>query len=242
MNILSINPLLRRRIEYASNGNKCYLWFKEPKVTLQNGFPHCGLVALLMMRDSLNFPSIVNTIDLLNVAIEKGFSNKGEIFSVNWLSQIAKIFWNNLGTFDVLEKLPDEDKLIEELSSSEVVYLIPYDCGKNFEPVFNNGHNAHWSLITGFVLIENSNKNNEENINNYVSIFTSKEDINIQNFTLHVIGYQGKSRYPGVWDYKMLVQSNLQLNSCRDGGENEFKFDVNGMEDLRGKCLRVKKK
>lgn len=150
MNILSINPLLKRRIEFASNGNNCYVWFREPKVTLQNGFPHCGLVALLMMSDSLKFPSNVNTIDLLNVAIDKGFSNKGEIFSVKWLSQIAKTFWDNLGTFDVLEKLPDEKKLIKELSSSDVVYLIPYDCGKNFEPVFRDGHNAHWSLVVCF--------------------------------------------------------------------------------------------
>uniref|UniRef100_A0A0K0EWK1 Actin maturation protease n=1 Tax=Strongyloides venezuelensis TaxID=75913 RepID=A0A0K0EWK1_STRVS len=242
MDIISINPLLRRRIEYISNGNKSYVWLKEPKITLQNGFPHCGLVALLMMRDTLNFPPIEETKDLLNVAIDKGFSNKGEIFSVRWLSEIAKIFWNDSAIFDVLDKLPNDKTLVEELSSSDIVYLIPYDCGKNFEPVFHNGNNAHWSLITGFVLVKNSNQDEENNVNKTINFYTPAQTINIQSSSLYVIGYQGKSRHPGVWNYKSLIDSNLQLHTCREDGKNEFKFDINGMEDLRGKCLRVKRR
>uniref|UniRef100_A0A0N4ZPG8 Actin maturation protease n=1 Tax=Parastrongyloides trichosuri TaxID=131310 RepID=A0A0N4ZPG8_PARTI len=238
--MLQLSPLLKNRIINISSNNISYIYYREPKITLQNGLPQCGLVSLIMAGDTLHLTNKPTVKQLFDVAFNNGYTKKGEMFSVNWLCKLGEIFWGDEASFDVLPSLPEENDLVIDLYENEAIYLIPYDCSKNFEPTCNNGANAHWCVITGFLLKEK--KVREDCKEDLIKLYNCKEKLDIKNFHVYVIGYQGKSRHSGLWDYKVLKSSNLQLNVCRSSEIDEFQLDINGMEDLRGKCIRIKNK
>ncbi|KAK6009368.1 hypothetical protein OSTOST_25725, partial [Ostertagia ostertagi] len=108
---------------------------------IQNG-PQCGLVALSMAAQLLDLEK-KSTSEIFDTAKKLGFTNKGEMFSAEWLRQLAVSLWPMHSS---VTSLPDASLLVNLIDSGAAV-LVAYDCAKNYEPALRHGHGAHWALL-----------------------------------------------------------------------------------------------
>lgn len=84
---------------------------------------------------------------LLKMAQLKGFSCQGEMYSAENLAKLAKEFYG-LECLVTSDGFRDDNFVISEVLKGSAV-LVPYDADKNHEPCQENGHRAHWALVTG---------------------------------------------------------------------------------------------
>jgi len=83
---------------------------------------------------------------MLKRAQMRGFTHQGEMYSAENLAKLAKEFY---GLECSVTSVGFEDNfVISEVMKGSAV-LIPYDADKNHEPCLENGHRAHWALLTG---------------------------------------------------------------------------------------------
>ena len=171
---------------------------------------------------------------------------------VNFLADLVKELYTN---FQVVEfnSIDEWAKLIDLILENNLV-LIAYDCDQNFEPCSKQGLKAHWALITGAMIPMPFSEGNifEKFKSNFVycdaTIEEEKSKILTRYFDLdkiQVICRHGKSKYPGVWNIKKLLESNKQLKlidhkKCDD---NNFVKPCNGdlSKTLANKILILKK-
>lgn len=85
--------------------------------------------------------------NLLDMARSKGYSHQGEMYSTENLGQLAKEFYG-LGCRVISYGFEDHHFIMSELLKGSAV-LVPYDADKNHKPCLENGHKAHWALLTG---------------------------------------------------------------------------------------------
>ena len=85
--------------------------------------------------------------NLLAMARSKGYSHQGEMYSTENLGQLAMEFYG-LGCQVISDGFEDHHFIISELLKGSAV-LVPYDADKNHKPCLENGHKAHWALLTG---------------------------------------------------------------------------------------------
>ena len=85
--------------------------------------------------------------NLLAMARSKGYSYQGEMYSTENLGQLAGEFYG-LGCRVISYGFEDRHFIISELLKGSAV-LVPYDADKNHKPCLENGHKAHWALLTG---------------------------------------------------------------------------------------------
>lgn len=184
----------------------CELYFNSAvKPLLQKG-PQCGIVALAMGLEALGIEK--STCSLQEEAIRLGFTKQGEMFSVKSMAQLSK-YGKDLD-------FPSEEEMSFHLNEGRL-FLIPYDCDKNFGAALAGGQKAHWMIACGFI----SSRNKE----------------------LIVLGYQGKSRHVMTYNYSFLKASNGQLqeaDSNRDSSEYVIE-DPTNLSLLRGKCVILAK-
>ena len=88
---------------------------------------------------------------LLKLAQLKGFSHQGEMYSAENLAKLAQEFYA-LESLVISNGFEDNNFVVSEVLKGSAV-LVPYDADKNHEPCLENGHRAHWALVTGqFIL------------------------------------------------------------------------------------------
>ena len=85
--------------------------------------------------------------NLLSMARSKGYSRQGEMYSTENLGQLAREFYG-LGYQVISYGFEDHHLIVSELLKGSAV-LVPYDADKNHKPCLENGHKAHWALLTG---------------------------------------------------------------------------------------------
>lgn len=136
----------------------CYIFVKW-KLYASVIIFRCGLSALSMAAELLQKQDNDGAIcsmeetqeldNLLKMAQARGFSYQGEMYSAENLAKLAKEFYGYeyLVTRTAFEDTSDNFVISEVLKGNAV--LIPYDADKNHEPCLENGHRAHWALITG---------------------------------------------------------------------------------------------
>lgn len=119
----------------------------------------CGLSALSMANDLLRHPDDLSLkpeyarheqqeLDsLLKLAQLRGFSEHGEMYSAENLAELAKEFYGH-NCVVLNGALNDGNFIVSEIMRGSAV-LVPYDADKNHEPCQQNGHRAHWALVTG---------------------------------------------------------------------------------------------
>ncbi|XP_019659843.1 UPF0692 protein C19orf54 homolog isoform X3 [Ailuropoda melanoleuca] len=118
---------------------------------IQEG-PQCGLVALWMAGTLLAPPSGVPLERLVQMAMERGYTAQGEMFSVADMGKLAR---EALGC--QAEQLcgglggPNRTRVLQHLVSGHPL-LIPYDEDFNHEPCQRKGYKAHWAVSTGVLL------------------------------------------------------------------------------------------
>ncbi|KAL6087985.1 hypothetical protein STEG23_011245 [Scotinomys teguina] len=187
---------------------------------IQEG-PQCGLVALWMAGTLLSTPDSVSLERLVQVAMERGYTAQGEMFSVADMAKLAQ------ETLDCEAELlcgglggPNRDRVLQHLITGHPL-LIPYDEDFNHEPCQKKGHKAHWAVSAG-VLIGVQN----------VPIPGYMEDSELPGLfhpvpgtpnqppsfpeesspgAIFLLSKQGKSWHYQLWDYNQVRDSNLQL-------------------------------
>ena len=124
-------------------------------------FCRCGLSAVSMAAEligktkddnntTLSVEQKLNEEELnslLIMARSRGFSNEGEMYSAENLALLAEEFYG-LECLVRSDGFEDYYFVISELLKGSAV-LVPYDADKNNKPCLENGHRAHWALLTG---------------------------------------------------------------------------------------------
>ena len=92
----------------------------------------------------------VTVSHLFDDAKKRGFTQHGELYSVDYMRRLALENISDLRP-EILKKLQwFPEKLISALQQGALV-LIPYDSDFNHSPCLKKGHKAHWALLVGFI-------------------------------------------------------------------------------------------
>ncbi|KRZ67839.1 Uncharacterized protein T10_6661 [Trichinella papuae] len=184
--------------------------------------PQCGIVALYMASKTLKLTGVNSVDQLMTKAISMGISKNGEIFSARWLAQLAEKAFNCSAQVHDMSKLSFQQ--LKKWIKSNYGLLVPYDSDKNSSPWLNEGRNAHWCFLLGFLVVKCD------------MMKISCEDDN------HVLALQGKSQYVGVWNFEQLKASNLNLRQIDQRYRGYCIIPEGGMEvGLRGKLIVLTK-
>ncbi|XP_032246472.1 UPF0692 protein C19orf54 homolog isoform X1 [Phoca vitulina] len=187
---------------------------------IQEG-PQCGLVALWMAGTLLAPPSGIPLERLVQMAVERGYTAQGEMFSV---ADMGKLAWEALGC--QAEQLhgglggPNRARVLQHLVSGHPM-LIPYDEDFNHEPCQRKGHKAHWAVSTGVLLgvraVPGLGYSEDPEL---PGLFHPVPSMPRQPPALpeegspgavYLLSKQGKSWHYQLWDYDQVRDSNLQL-------------------------------
>lgn len=167
--------------------------------------------------------------NLLKLAQLRGFSEHGEMYSAENLAELAKEFYGHK-CIVLNGGLNDGNFIVSEITGGSAV-LVPYDADKNHEPCQQNGHRAHWALVTG-VLCELHGNSYEWKVcqqdAGYPALLHAvpSSDIsfpkNCQAQHIHLCAKHGKSRHTAVWSMTNVANSNANLfeldpNKMRNG-------------------------
>ncbi|KAJ1351265.1 hypothetical protein KIN20_007245 [Parelaphostrongylus tenuis] len=159
------------------------------------------------------------------MAKKLGLTASGEMFSSQWLCQLASSLWP---LYSEVTSFPSPTTLVEWMESG-CAMLIPYDCDKNHEPTLRNGHGAHWCLLVGFLYVDDTLTDLRP-----ASAVMTVDDEN----AFYVFAYHGKSKHMGLWSYSDLRQSSLQLFEVgAQRSSAEYILPSDGLSQLRGKCV-----
>lgn len=257
--------------EPETNSNAIHtVTYVNSRVTpvIQSG-PMCGLVALTMASDVLKGPckststinDDVHPEELLRLSKDRRLSNKGEIFAVEYLKQIAQ------------ERLQDCHSEVVSLEMVDVVdtvlsgksLLVPYDADKDHTPCLQRGHNAHWCLVVGIIVTVSIMKDDHlyslifeccspspslpghfiTREDKVASLLANKQLITSSLTQVYVFTRHGKSSHLGLWKFSDLLESNKNLlevdpKRTRPG---EYIIPCGGIkEGLCGKALIISNK
>ncbi|VDM49039.1 unnamed protein product [Toxocara canis] len=227
----TISAVLENRVscvldKFSTEEHRCgaIAFLRNVKPLLQNG-PQCGLVALQMAASSLGLP-MIGIEQIHRLAKEKGFTNRGEMFSVEWLNELALAIWPTLqGT---IRDMPTAEEL-SELLKNECAVLVPYDCDKNNEPVIRNGNTAHWCIVVGYLCCD---------LNESELVWSKQKPTCFDN--MYVFCLHGKSRHFALWKYADLFESNANLNEIGEKRRTDGEIYIlpcEGFAALKRKCL-----
>lgn len=187
---------------------------------IQEG-PQCGLVALWMAGTLLAPPSGIPLEKLVQVAMERGYTAQGEMFSV---ADMGKLAQEALGC--QVEHLcgglggPNRARVLQHLVSGHPL-LIPYDEDFNHEPCQRKGHKAHWAVSAGVLLgvqaVPSPGYAEDPELPGLFHLAPSTlhqppslpEDGS--SGAVYLLSKQGKSWHYQLWDYDQVRDSNLQL-------------------------------
>ncbi len=168
----------------------------------------CGLVCLMMAADALLGKHQKTCDGLLKLAVERGFSKKGEMFSCVSLASLATDYFAL--ECDVWKDW-DEQGLAKRLKLGKSLALVPYDCANNFEPALYEGEKAHWAVVAGF------QEGADGSIDRFVCV-------------------QPKSKRVGIWSAKDLLASNRNLQSCKNKQMQDL-IVPEDLHELRGQIV-----
>ena len=207
------------------------IWDINP--VIQDG-PMCGLVALSMasqlLHESQTIAANCHPDTLLDFAKESGFSKQGEMFSVEYMLQVAKHHMDCCGRSTHIHSL-DPNMVMLSILQREAM-LVPYDADKNHSPCLAKGHKAHWCILVGFAAVLNRSMCNKEVLRllenctpnprlsshyqlkeefrpDFARMLSSSVEAGIAE--LYVFARHGKSRHIGLWSHRDLQQSNGNL-------------------------------
>ncbi|XP_055642273.1 actin maturation protease-like [Toxorhynchites rutilus septentrionalis] len=162
----------------------------------------------------------------LEMAIAKGYSNNGEMFSAQQLNDLFSIGLEDNRHLEeykpVIHTLVggsmDEPTVKIKLRLGSI-FLVPYDPDRNHTPCLNRGHKAHWALITGYLI---------DQFDDY-----------------YVFARHAKTRNLALWSLRDLALSNANLvEFCQPNGYPNEVFilpqgGIGGYNGLRCKFIMI---
>jgi len=221
-----------------AQGSWCIFCPHVPPARLQEG-PQCGLVALSLAAATRGLTSTPGEVQEL--AIRRGFSLQGEMFSASNMADLAK---EVLGGGEVMSisLLLDKDWLVNVLAKGRQM-LIPYDCAVNHSPCLEGGKKAHWALVVG-IAWQQTDVTSKGIILDLAPGWSWQDneapvpsDITDE---VMLLARQSKSLVLGLWDRKDLIESCLNLKAIgpKRGEEDKYVIPEGGVEaGLAGKMV-----
>lgn len=220
---------------------------------IQEG-PQCGLVALWMAGTLLSPPLGVPLERLVQVAMERGYTAQGEMFSVADMGRLAQ---ETLGCqaerlFDGLGG-SNRDRVLQHLVAGHPV-LIPYDEDFNHEPCRRQGHKAHWAVSAGVLLgVQQAPSLGYAEDPDLLGLFHPVPGLAHSPPALpeegslgavYLLSKQGKSWHYHLWEYNQVRESNQQLTDfspSRATDGREYVVPVGGVRaGLCGQALLLR--
>ncbi|XP_066099958.1 actin maturation protease isoform X3 [Saccopteryx bilineata] len=220
---------------------------------IQEG-PQCGLVALWMAGTLLVPPSGIPLERLIKMAMERGYTAQGEMFSVADMGRLAEevlgcraeLLRGGLGG-------PNRDRVLQHLVAGHPL-LIPYDEDFNHEPCQRKGHKAHWAVSTGVLLgVHGVPSPGYIEDPELPGLFHPVPGMSRQPPSLpeegslgavYLLSKQGKSWHYQLWDYNQVRDSNLQLTDfspTRAADGREYVVPAGGLQaGLCGQALLLR--
>ncbi|XP_062965772.1 actin maturation protease isoform X3 [Cynocephalus volans] len=225
---LEKSRLLKEALEKASPVPKGR---EDVKRLLKLRKDRCGLVALWMAGTLLSPPSGIPLERLVQVAMERGYTAQGEMFSVADMGRLAQevlgcqaeLLCGGLGS-------PNRDLVLQHLVSGQPL-LIPYDEDFNHEPCQRKGHKAHWAVSAGVLLgVQDLPSLGYSEDPELPGLFYPVPGMPCQLPSLpeegfpgavYLLSKQGKSWHYQLWDYDQVRDSNLQLTDFSPSRAND---------------------
>ncbi|KAM4697093.1 actin maturation protease isoform 2-T2 [Rhinophrynus dorsalis] len=205
-----LKKIIRNR--QSSRDLKWLLYNQYVPPLIQEG-PQCGLVALWMAGKLLNLTREVSLDAIVEVAISRGYTAQGEMFSASNMAQLGKEVFGCrtellMGGMDG----ENRDKILHQLTSGLPV-LIPYDEDFNHEPCQREGQRAHWAVISGVLFGMRSGSFDPDP--DVPGLYHPPSDLPVPQVSdieeLYLVAKQGKSLRYQLWDYSSVSRSNQQL-------------------------------
>ncbi len=232
--------------------NRCIISCRNDiKPVLQCGLPVCGLVTITMANQVLNrttdIDSKLDPLTILKTAQSRGYTNQGEMLSVDTLLLLSLETLSCVGRVCTINKLVPS--FIMSCVCSNEPILVPYDSDKDHTPFIAKGHQAHWCILVGLVVDASQlDKTHAQNLLGYCQPDTDNKDHfifqlnhdydakvlsvldNISSANVHVIARHGKSRHLGFWRLDKLCDSNSNLiELCPQRDSQDFMMTNKGL-------------
>jgi hypothetical protein len=99
---------------------------------------------------SQEYTNPVSVSQLLAEARVRGFTQHGEVYSVDFMATLAAEYLPEHRPVILVDLQSCPDSLTHALAHSGMV-LIPYDADFNDAPCLKRGHKAHWALLVGLI-------------------------------------------------------------------------------------------
>ncbi|XP_001371587.3 actin maturation protease isoform X1 [Monodelphis domestica] len=212
-----IKRLLMLQKDRFRSDLKWILFCSDVPSLIQEG-PQCGLVALWMAGSLLALPQEVPLEKIVAVALERGYTAQGEMFSAANMARLAEeVFGCQVELLSGGLGEPNQSHVFQHLISG-CPLLVPYDEDYNHEPCKKKGHKAHWAVGTGLLLgvpsptLSSSYKEDSE-LKGLFYPASDKPPLLPEDppEATYLLSKQGKSWHYQLWDYEQLRESNLQL-------------------------------
>ncbi|KAL4647363.1 hypothetical protein GN956_G7919 [Arapaima gigas] len=208
--------LLTKRESSFRKDLRWVLFNKYVPSLIQDG-PQCGLVALWMASQLLKSPAELSMERIVNVAVKRGYTAQGEIFSARDMAALAE---ETCGCRAVQltggMNGANIHPIIKHLASGKPI-LIPYDEDFNHEPCQRRGHRAHWAVASGILLglQEGCLKKEEfqpDPVLPWLLLPGNSPSYPMEGIQeAFVLAKQGKSLRYQLWALEKLAESNAQL-------------------------------
>ena len=201
--------------------------------------PSCGLVALRMVRDffrpSEQMPS------LLSEAMDRGYSQDGEMFNINHLKDLAETV---CGIKCHIESAADysPSQAFEALSDGSVI-VFPYDTNHRDKlPCSNGGHSAHYGILVGLLASFAADNTGDESETVEPKPFFSPDDARAEVLDhidsahqVYMLVQHSLSRKLSIAKWSEFISSNLQLKTM-DGVKFSSSTEESSL-DLKDRLL-----
>ncbi|XP_046537810.1 UPF0692 protein C19orf54 homolog isoform X1 [Equus quagga] len=248
-----VKRLLKLHKDRFRSDLRWILFCAELPSLIQEG-PQCGLVALWMAGTLLVPPSGIPLERLVQMAMERGYTAQGEMFSVADMGRLAQealgcqaeLLCGGLGG-------PNRDHVLRHLVAGHPL-LIPYDEDFNHEPCQRRGCKAHWAVSAGVLLgVQHVPGLSYAEDPDLPGLFHPAPGMPHQPPSLpeegspgavYLLSKQGKSWHYQLWDYDQVRDSNLQLTDfspTRAADGREYVVPAGGVQaGLCGQALLLR--
>ena len=240
---------LNQRLSISESGARYWQVFNiSTPCSLQQG-PTCGMVSLLTAAKTRGAEALT-VEDVLSVGRGHGFTRRGEMFSAAWLSVMTReLVPGSEVRLESAELILDTEWLLTWVTSGGLI-LIPYDCAANSSVCLENGHKAHWGLITGLVLPTDhpppdtvqSFENYSIHDNDNKSLMFDSLNKNDRGASVKVVVRQSKSLELEFYNRDRLVASCDNLREVADKRlDGSYVIPADGIEaTLKNKIITIR--
>ncbi|XP_070620053.1 actin maturation protease isoform X2 [Erythrolamprus reginae] len=165
----------------------------------------------------LCLPSGVPLERIRQVALERGYTAQGEMFSAADMAKLAEeVFPCRTDLLSGGLQGQNQDRILQHLCAGFPV-LIPYDEDYNHEPCLRNGYKAHWAVASGALLglksdFQLPSCQEDEDIPGLFHAIHTASAVPMEAIAeTYLLSKHGKSCRYQLWSYAQIQESNAQL-------------------------------